>query len=339
MKVLIIGGTGLISTAITQQLLDRGDAVTLYNRGQRALRVSGRPTVILGDRKEYAAFEARMREAGPFDAVIDMVCFQREEAESLIRALAGRTPQVVFCSSVDVYSKPAHRYPYREDEPYGPLNAYGQGKVDCERALLASHARGDFAVTVIRPALTYGEGGNLVHSFGRGTAYYDRMRKGKPIVVHGDGNSLWVSCHIDDVARAFVGALGNPRAYGKAYHATGEEWMTWNQLHAQVAEALAAPLPELVHIPSGLLASVSRRAASCADNFQFNNILYNAAAHEDLGFRYTVPFIEGVRRTVAWLDANGRIEDSDLDPYDDRIIAAWRRCGAAMARELQGLDD
>jgi len=339
MKVLIIGGTGLISTAITQQLLDRGDDVTLYNRGQRELRVSGRPAIILGDRKDSAAFEARMREASGFDAVIDMICFQRAEAESVIRAFAGRTPQVVLCSTVDVYNKPAHRYPYREDEPYGPLNPYGQGKVDCERSLLAAHQRGDFAVTIIRPALTYGEGGNIVHSFGRGTAYYDRMRKGKPIVVHGDGNSLWVSCHIDDVARAFVGALGNPRAYGKAYHATGEEWMTWNQLHQQVADALGVQLPELVHIPSNLLASVARRAASCADNLQFNNIFDNAAAHEDLGFRYTVPFIEGVRRTVAWLDAHGKVENSDLDPYEDRIIAACKRCGAAMARELQGLDD
>ena len=115
--------------------------------------------------------------------------------------------------------------------------------------------------------------------------------------------------------------------------------MTWNQLHQQVAEALGVALPELVHIPSDLLASVARRAASCADNLQFNNIFDNAAAHEDLGFRYTIPFIEGVRRTVAWLDAHGRVENSDLDPYEDRIIAAWKRCGAAMARELQGLDD
>lgn len=339
MKVLIIGGTGLISTAITQQLLDRGDDVTLYNRGQRALRVSGHPAIIRGDRRDFATFEAQMRAAGTFDAVIDMVGFQRDEAESLIRAWSGRTPQVVYCSSVDVYAKPAHRYPYREDEPHRPRNAYGQGKVDCERALMAAHARGDFAVTIIRPALTYGEGGNLVHSFGRGTAYYDRMRKGKPIVVHGDGNSLWVSCHIDDVARAFVGALGNPRAFGKAYHATGEEWMTWNQLHAHVAQALGVPLPELVHIPTDLLASVAKRAAGCAVNYQFNNIFDNTAARDDLGFRYTVPFIEGVRRTVAWLDAHGRIENSDLDPYDDRIIAAWRRYGASMAQELQGLDE
>jgi nucleoside-diphosphate-sugar epimerase len=155
--------------------------------------------------------------------------------------------------------------------------------------------------------------------------------------VHGDGSSLWASCHRDDVARAFVNAAGNARAFGRAYHVTGEEWMTWNQYHQKVAEAMSAPPPVLVHIPTDLLDQVApERAHICAVNFQFNNIFDNTAARTDLDFRYTIPFVAGVRRIVAWLDANGRIPNSDEDPFEDRLIDAWERLGRGMAQELAG---
>ncbi len=204
---------------------------------------------------------------------------------------------------------------------------------------MAAHARGEVPVTIIRPAHTYGEGGSFTHTFGRGTGYIDRIRRGKPIIVHGDGSSLWVSCHADDLARAFLGATGNERTFGRAYHVTGEEWLPWNRYHELVAEAMGAPPPTLVHIPTALLARVAPRARICAENFQFNNLFDNAAARADLDFRPTIPFVEGVRRAVAWLDANGRIENSDDDPYDDRVIAAWRQLGGDMGRALAGLGE
>ena len=206
MKVLIIGGTGLISTAITRQLLERGDEVTHYNRGQSEERFPPGPRRITGDRKDYATFEAQLREAGPFDCVIDMICYTPEDAASLIRALPGRTGHLLFCSTVDVYAKPASHYPIHEDEPHRPLNSYGRDNSTCEAMLLEAHERGLFPVTVLRPAQTYGEGGSLVHGLGGRTVFLDRIRRGKPVVVHGDGMSLWVACHIDDVARAFLGA-------------------------------------------------------------------------------------------------------------------------------------
>ncbi len=293
-----------------------------------------------GDRRDYAAFEAQMKEAGRFDCVIDMVCFAPEDAESVVRAFRGRAGQVILTSTVDVYNKPASRYPYTEDEPRDrTLGSYGQNKVKCEDILFATHGRGDFAVTVIRPAMTYGEGGSLVQSMGWDTRFLDRIRRGKPIICHGDGSSLWVACHVDDAAAAFANAVGNEAAYGKPYHVTGEEWMTWNAYYHGIAEAMGAPAPELVHIPTDLLAKVApKRAGVCAINFQFNNIFDNTRACADLGFRYAVPWVEGVRRTVAWLDANHRIGDSDEDPAYDRIIAAWREAGAGMGRRLEGLD-
>lgn len=334
MKTLIIGGTGLISTAITRQLVERGDDVVLYNRGRTPSRVDGDIRTIAGDRGQYEQFEAHMAAEGPFDCVIDMVAFKPQDVESAIRAFRGRAAQYILCSTVCVYGGPASRYPIREDEPRTPTGGYGERKAQCEDLALAASQRGELPATVMRPSQSYGEGGTIVHSMGWSTTYIDRIRKGKPVVVHGDGQCLWAACHVDDVARGFVGAAGNPKAIGRSYNVTGEEWMTWNRYHQAVSEALNAPVPTLVHIPSDLLAKVApKRFGISIEIFQWPSVFDNSAAMADLGFRYTIPWVEGVRRTVAWLDANGKIEDSDQDPYEDRLISAWEHLGNRLAGE------
>ncbi len=339
MKVLIIGGTGLISTAITRYLVERGDDVTMYNRGQREARTPKGAKIMLGDRKDFAAFEKQMAEASAFDCVIDMICFLPEEAESDVRAFKGRTGHFIFCSTVDVYTKPATRYPYTEAEPLSGVSLYGKRKVECERLFTAAHAKGDLPVTIIRPAYTYGEGQSLLNYWHRDDFLIDRLRRGKPVIVQGDGMSLWVCCHIDDVGRAFANAAGNSRTLGKAYHTTGEEWMTWNQYYKTMAEVVGAQAPNLVHIPSTLLAKVApKRGQTPLENFQFTNIFDNTAAHADLGFRYTISWREGVRRTVAWLESRGMVRNSDEDTVDDQIIAAWQGMGVRMVDELKPLD-
>lgn len=339
MKTLIIGGTGLISTSISRQLIESGADVTLYNRGKSEARIPEGANVINGDRRDYAAFEAQMQEAGSFDTVIDMVGFSPDDAHSVIRAFKGRIKQFIFCSTVCVYGGPAVHYPIREDEPRVPIGSYGANKGKIEDLLMEAHARGDFNVTIMRPSQTYGEGGTIVHTFGWNTAYLDRIRKGKPIVVHGDGSCLWAACHIDDVARGFIGAIGNEKAYGKFYNVTGEEWMTWNRYHEGVAKALNAPAPKIVHIPTDLLAKFAPKHAGISiDIFQYPSIFDNSAAIADLGFQYTIPWVEGVRRTVAWLDERGKIENSDNDPFDDTVIAAWEQYSAQMAKALEGVD-
>ena len=343
MNVLIVGGTGLISTGITRELLAGGHDLTLFNRGHAPLAEGDRIAQIIGDHTDAARFEGQMAEAGQFDCVIDMRCFTPAEAASAVRAFRGRTRQLIFCSTVDVYQKPAARYPVTEAEPLreGPgIFTYAHDKAECERILGAAHARGDFALTVIRPAHTYGEGSTVLHTFRGATTYLDRLRKGKPVVVHGDGTSLWVSCHRDDVARAFATAVGNERTFGEAYQVTGEEWLTWNRYTALVTEALGAPPPTIVHIPTDLLAMIApERAFWCAHNFAGNNIFDTTRARDDLGFRYTIPFLEGTRRVIAWLDAHDRIENSDGDPFDDRVIAAWERLGGGLREALVGLED
>ena len=332
MRVLIVGGTGLISTAITRFLVERGDAVTLYNRGQTDADIPEGYDTIIGNRKDYAAFETKMAEAGNFDAVIDMIGFVPADIESAIRAFRGSIGQFIFCSTVDVYTKPAQHYPIREDAEREPMPSfpYAYNKAKCERLLEEAHERGDFPVTIIRPAHTYGEGRGLIHSFGLGGAYYfHRIRLGKPIITHGDGSSLWAACHRDDVGQAFAEAVGNEKTFGKGYHTASEEPMTWNQYHQTVAQAMNAPEPELVHMPTDLLFEIAPKAAEwCRENFQYNNIFDNTAAKADLNFRYTVPFLEGVRRIVAWFDARGRIHDKDEPEVYSKIIERWQHLSA-----------
>lgn len=335
MRVLIIGGTGLISTAITRQFVERGDDVTLFHRGQAEDRTGVSVPVIHGDRKDYPAFEARMAEAGTFDCVIDMVGFVPDDARSAIRAFRGRIGHLVFCSTVDVYNKPPLFLPYTEDHPRDARSEYGRNKATMEDLFFQAATDGAFNVTVIRPASTYGEGQTLIHTFGWTTSYFDRMRRGKPIIVHGDGSALWVACHIDDVARAFVNAACHPAAFGHSYHTAGEEWLTWNRYYETICEAMGWPAPTLVHMPTDLLVRLApERTGVLEANFQFSNVFDNARARRDLGFRYIIPFRDGARRTMSWLQERGRIENCETDPFMDRLVTVWQESGERMMKDL-----
>jgi nucleoside-diphosphate-sugar epimerase len=333
MRVLIIGGTGLISTAITRQLVARGDSVTLFNRGKTDARVPDGVRFLHGDRKEYPEFEKALS-GTTWDAVIDMVGFVPEDAVSAVRTFRGNVGQFIFCSTVCVYGGELSHLPAREDESRTPTGNYGRNKVACEDLFMEAYDGDRFPVTIMRPSHTYGEGGVIVHSLGWGTTFLDRIRKGKPVVVHGDGTSLWVSCHIDDAARGFVGALGNRKAIGKAYNVTGEDWRTWNGYVLGVADAIGGTA-DIVHIPTDVLGKLApKRASATVDIFQYNSVFDNGAAMKDLGFRYTVSWVEGVRRTVAWLDEQDKIANSDDDPFDDRLIDGWRSSCDRLATEL-----
>ena len=338
MRVLVVGGTGLFSTAITGQLLERGDDVTLYNRGKTASRlpaVADRAHVLIGDRTEHAAFEAQVRDAGEFDCVIDMVGFRAADAASVVRAFGGRVRQLIFCSTTSVYATPSPRYPVDEGAPPSTTLPYGANKALCERILLEAHARGDFQAVILRPAHVYGEGQGMLNSLGSRTAYIDRLRRQKPVVVHGDGTSLWSALHAEDVARAFVAAAGNEAAAGGIFNIAAEEWLTWNAYNELVAEAAGAPPPHLVHIPTDVLARIAPEAGRrCRDSYQYSKIFDTAAARDALGFRQLVPFVEGVRRTVAWLDAHGGIEPWESEPWYDRIVDRWTAMTDRLADSL-----
>lgn len=338
MRVLIVGGTGVISTPLTARLVEAGHEVVHYNRGQRPIRGAAPAATITGDRNDFPRFEAQMAEAGHWDCVYDMVVFRPEEAASAVHAFRGRTRLYAFCSTVDVYQKPAPCYPVTEDSPLQGVSAYGIAKAACEAALVDAHDRGDLAVTTLRPAYTYGPGARgVLHSLGFDTRFLERLRRGLPVIVHGDGMGLWVACDAADAATAFAGVLGNEGASGRAYNVVGEETITWNQYVQRLAAALGWPAPELVRIPTDLLLKLAPEAATItAENLQFPNVIGNARAKAELGFRCTVPFETGMLRLVEWLDIEGKLDRGTDEGYE-RILDTWRAAEAAMLATVKGV--
>ncbi len=342
MKILVIGGTGNISTAATRELIARGDEVILYNRGQTGVDFQGSYRLIQGDRKDFPRFEEQVAAAGPYDCVIDMICFMPEEAKSLLRAVRGRTRQVVLSSTVDVYVKPARSYPVTDAAPRGanPAFSYAYNKVACEDILLEAARKGDFALTIIRNAQTYNDSNYVAGLLTPGPTFLNRVRLGKPVIVIGDGTSLWSLVHRDDAGPTFAAAAGNAKAYGKAYNVAGEEWLTWETIYGITAEVTQAPPIAPVHIPSDLLARLSpnlRGAVWCDLNFKFDNIIDVSTARRDLGFRYRITWEEGARRIVTSHQSRGLLSGDGADPLYDAIIRAWERLTVAMQQEMAGL--
>lgn len=329
MDVLVIGGTGLISTSIVRQLLERGDTVTCTNRGRSENRLpqSDRLTLLVGDRSDRPAFEAAFSDK-IYDVVVDMISFHPDDARSAMRAFSGRCGQFVHCSTVCVTSGPPHTIPTPETEPHHSIGGYGVNKGAIEDILLAAYRDTGFPATILRPSHSYGEGGNLIRPFGAwgsfGT-FPDRLRKGKKIIVPGDGVGLWASCHVDDVAAGFLATFGHPDALGEVFHVTGSENMTWDDYHAQVAEAVGGSFHP-VHIPREVLNRIASPdwCGGMNEIFAWTSI-FDTSKLRALGWAgQTIPWREGARRTIAWMEANGKVQDASADGgYEDRLIAAW----------------
>ena len=216
MHVLFIGGTGLISTAIARQLLEAGHQVTLFNRGKSENRLPRRRDTSFTATARTTRRLSRRSRTRPMMSSWTWWPFTRTIRASAIRAFAGRCGQFIHCSTVCVYSGPVTQIPTTETEPYHSLGGYGKNKAICEKLLLQAFADQQFPVTIMRPSHSYGEGGGIIRSVGPGDTFVDRLRKNKPIIVQGDGNSLWASCHVDDVARGFIATMGNTEVPGRS---------------------------------------------------------------------------------------------------------------------------
>jgi len=325
-KILIIGGTGNISTGITNILLEKGGHEIFHvNRGLRDKNIEGVKTII-ADRNDPENFKNAVESAGIVDCVIDMICYHPEEAHQAVRLFKGKTGQYIFCSTVDVYDRRHPVFPMREDHQIGgkhPKDEYALHKMLCEQILDEANSP-DFPVTVLRPAMTYSEGMPLVHLFGWDTYFIDRIRKGKKIIAHGDGSSIWVTAHRDDVAVAFVNAIGNSLALGKKYNVTGMELLTWTQYYALLAWSNGYQEPEFVFIPTrNLIKMDPEHSFILKENYAHNNIFDNNAAINDLGYQYTIDWMEGSARMVSWLEQNKKIEDYLNYPFYDSLINKW----------------
>jgi nucleoside-diphosphate-sugar epimerase len=323
MKVLLIGGTGLISSAIVDQLVQRGDEVTVFNRGVSEWRIPKNVKVIHGDRWKAAEFEEEMSRHS-FDAVIDMVAFAPENAESLLRAFAGRVQQIVVCSTVCVYGGPMTKLPATDDEPHRPVGDYGKNKSKIESILLSANGKNGLHTTVLRPSFTTGEGATA-----SGILFDDslpnRLRQGLPVIMMDQGKAAWAIAHVSDVARGFVNSLLNPKAYGQAYHLTSDEHTDWNGVFEVLAQAVDGKFNP-VYIPTDwLYTQAPHRAVGVKYIYQYPSVFDNSKAARDLGFKTTVPLVETFRRQVAWMEKAGKLKKVEEEPFEDLMIEAYQK--------------
>ncbi|HWA26421.1 MAG TPA: NAD-dependent epimerase/dehydratase family protein [Lacunisphaera sp.] len=334
MNVLIVGGTGLISTGIVRALRARGADITVFNRGRTDDRLGEGVRRLVGDRQDFGAFERAVAASGPWDAVIDMICFRPDEAASVLRACTGRCRHFIFCSTVCTYGDTQTVIPTTEETPQRPHSDYGRNKLACEQLFLRADAAGDVQVTIIRPSHTFGPGGGIINNLHIEPTFLARLRAGRPIIVSGDGHGLWQSAYADDVGRAFAHAAGNPRCFGQAYNAVADEVATWDQYVLRTAAAIGAPVPRLVHLPTDLLLAHDRaRFVLLEEITRFHGVYSNARLKRDVPeFRLTTPYEDGVRLTVDWIDRHRPVAPLTEDMPDDRLIAAWDRFCAGIGR-------
>lgn len=321
LNALIVGGTGLISTGIVKQLLARGAHVTMYNRAKRERTVPPEVHQIVGDRDEVATFVKTFAEQR-FDVVYDMICFSPEQAEASVQAFGGRCSHFVFCSTVCTYrvTTPAGVL-IDETWPLEPVSEYGRNKVRCEQRFAQAAQEGAFQLTIARPSHTYGPGGSLIdqQEFDSGT--WDRVARGLPVLVAGDGLGLWQSTHRDDCGKFFAYAALSPSTYGQAYNVTRDEVLTWRAYYREVARALDTQA-KVIFVPARwLLAQAPERFGFLAEITQFHGAYSSAKAKLHVPeFRATIDLETGARETFADMRRRGVFRDSSADLAYQRIV-------------------
>jgi nucleoside-diphosphate-sugar epimerase len=327
MRVLFIGGTGNLSGDCTLRALAKGMEVWHLNRGTKARETAAGVVTLSADvRDEAAAVRALGRER--FDAVVDFVAFSRDHIEEDIRLFSGRTRQFMFISSASAYRKPPVHHVITESTPLvNPFWKYSRDKIDCERRLEEEFRSKGFPYTVVRPSHTYCSRW-MPTAFGSADfTVPKRLRDGRRVVIHGDGQSLWTLTHARDFAVGLVGLLGNPAAIGESVQIMGDQVLTWDAIHATISAALGAEPPKVVHVPSDFIATVDPELGPHFLGDKTYSALFDCSKLKRLvpEFRTTVSFQEGMRESAEWFMADPHRQKIDpaLDATIDSILAAW----------------
>jgi nucleoside-diphosphate-sugar epimerase len=323
LRVLFIGGTGVISSASTALAVQRGIELTLLTRGTGRRPVPAGVEQVVADIRDPASVRTALG-GRTFDAVVDWVAFTPEHVRTDLELFTGRTGQYVFISSASAYQTPPAQLPIRESTPLrNPYWQYSRDKIACEDVLVQAYREQGFPVTVIRPSHTYDA--TLVPLDGGWTAV-ERMRQGKPVVVHGDGSSLWTLTHHTDFARGFVPLLGHPRAIGEAFTITSQDVLTWDQITRALAAA-AGVEATIVHVPSDVIAAQDPQWGASLLGDKTWSAVFDTSKLRALvpDFVATVPFEVGARQIVAWYDGDParRVVDTRFDQLTDRLVAQF----------------
>lgn len=325
MKVLFIGGTGIISSACSDLAIERGIDLYLLNRGQSVRPIPSGANVLHGDIRSPATAASALGDH-TFDCVVDWIAFTPQQVLNDLELFRGRTRQYVFISSASAYQKPLSSLPITESTPlHNPFWQYSRDKAACESLLEQTYRTEGFPITIVRPSHTYD---CTLLPFHGGYTTVARMRAGKPVVVHGDGTSLWTLTHHRDFAVGFVGLLGNPHAIGQSFHITSDETLSWNQIYELVALA-AGVTPRLVHVPSELIAAYDPGWGASLLGDKAHSVIFDNSKIRSLvpEFRPVIPFWRGAAEIIAWYSADParQIVEPFIDRLQDQLIAAIQK--------------
>lgn len=323
MKVGVIGGTGNISTSIVALLLEKGHDVVCYHRGQTR-KPPSEVRVIEGDRRSDRAEFERVMQKEKFGAVVDMICYDAEDARSSTRAFAG-VEQFVMCSTVCTYGIEYDWLPVSEDHPLRPISDYGRGKVAADSVFLEAYYGEGFPATIIKPSTTFGPVWNLLRQIGGG-AWVDRIRKGKPILVCGDGGAIHQFLDVDDAALCFVGVLEKPHCIGQTYNMMRRGFTKWNQYHRTAMKVIGHEV-DMVGVPMvDLVAANVPDVGICRDIFAHNCYYDSDRLYRDVPeFRPQVSLEDSMIRVIEAMDREGRTGNCDEEPWEDQLVGAQRR--------------
>ena len=323
MKVLFIGGSGNISSACTNAALDKGIEVFHFNRGKTAYEKIKGLTTIQGD-IENVNDRRRLQEQGPFDVVVSFICFTPDQIQRDLELFNGRIKQYVFISSATVYQKPPEHYIVTEDTPLSnPFWKYARDKIACEETLAQLAPENRIKYTIVRPSYTYGERWIPTAFTAREYNPVYRIRRNLPVISHGDGQSLWVMTHNTDFAAAFVGLLGNDKAYNNHFHITSDEVMTWDQIYSTIGEVVGRK-PDLIHIPSDFIANMEPDWGAALHGDKACSAVFDNSRIKSLvvGWKAKIPFREGIARSIDWFESKPErmIPNPDVEQRINRII-------------------
>ena len=338
MRILFIGGTGTISSAITQQLASTEHELWLLNRGNRKGEVPQNVKQIVADINDENAVLEKLGDT-KFDAVCDFIGFVPDQVERDFRLFAGCTRQYVYISSASAYNKPARSYVINEGTTLAnPHWQYSRDKIACEELLMKHYREDGFPVTIVRPSHTYCERGVPVSVHGPKGSWQvlKRMMEGKRVIVHGDGSSLWTMTWNGDFAKGFIGLLGNPHAIGEVFQIMSDESLTWNQIYQAVADALGVEFKPY-YVSSEYLAAVAPKEYDLEGNLTGDKavtVVFDCSKLKRAvpGYQATVRFEEGVRRCVDYILAHPELqqEDQEFDAWCDRVIDALEAAKAKI---------
>ena len=324
MKVLFIGGTGNISTSVSKLALSRGVELFLLNRGVRKSEISGAKNLIVDI---HSPVIADVLKNHTWDVVVDWIAFTEQDVERDYQLFRGKTKQYIFISSASAYQKPVTHPVITESTPLAnPFWQYSRNKIVCELKLNEYYRNEQFPITIVRPSHTY----DTIIPFPIGGDYtiIDRLKRGKKIIVHGDGTSLWVVTHAEDFAKGFVGLLGNPHTIGHAFHITSDEVLTWNQIVESVADA-AGCQANVVHISSETLASFDPDLRGGLIGDKACSVIFDNSKIKTFvpDFVATIPFHEGIKRTVKWFESDPQrmVVHQETSKWIDSVIEKYER--------------